>query len=82
MRARAQFTKAFKWIDRDRTGSITREELVQALRELNILDGLLQEEVVENVIDFMDAQVYLALSSPLPIYRVPRDLSPHVDFNA
>ena len=30
------FSSAFKWIDADRTGSITREEFKEALHKLNL----------------------------------------------
>lgn len=44
---------AFKNIDKDRSGSITREELLIDFEEMNIL-GMMQEKVANNLIDFMD----------------------------
>lgn len=44
---------AFKFFDKDRTNSITREELKWGLGELN-LNTMFKDEVVENLLDFID----------------------------
>lgn len=47
------FTNAFKWMDKDRTGSITREEFKQALYELN-LGMAIRDDIINNLCDFID----------------------------
>ena len=46
------FSSAFKWIDADRTGSITREEFKQAMRDFN-LSGV-RENILDTLCDFID----------------------------
>jgi len=48
-----KYQEAFKFMDVDRTGSITRAELRQGLDFLNLL-GNMREEVVETLLDFID----------------------------
>lgn len=47
------FTSAFKWIDADRTGSITRDEFKKALSDLNLAGG--KEAVLDTLCDFIDS---------------------------
>jgi Ca2+-binding EF-hand superfamily protein len=47
------FTSAFKWIDADRTGSITREEFKEALASLNL--NMVRPAVLETLCDFIDS---------------------------
>lgn len=49
------FTNAFKWMDKDRTGSITREEFKQALYELN-LGMAIRDDIINNLCDFIDVR--------------------------
>ena len=44
---------AFKNLDRDRTGTITREELLIGFSEFN-LDELIRKEVMDTILDFID----------------------------
>jgi len=46
------FTKAFKFIDRDRTGTISRDELKLVIEEFHLSN--IRPEVLENLIDFID----------------------------
>lgn len=46
------FTSAFKWIDADRTGSITREEFKHSLGTLNLAG--VREEILDTLCDFID----------------------------
>ena len=47
-----RLTKAFQFVDRDRTGTITREELRLVIGEFNLTN--IRPEVIENLIDFID----------------------------
>lgn len=47
-----KLSSAFKFIDRDRTGTITRDELKQALADLNLTQ--IRPDVIETLIDFID----------------------------
>merc|ERR1712216_933566 len=49
---RHSFSTAFKWIDADRTGSITREEFKQAMKDFN-LSGV-KENLLDTLCDFID----------------------------
>jgi len=46
------FSSAFKWIDADRTGSITREEFKEALKQLNLAG--VREPILDTLCDFID----------------------------
>jgi len=48
------FGKAFKFIDKDRTGNITREELELAMYELQLTSGI-ASDVVSTLIDLIDS---------------------------
>ena len=48
-----KFQKAFKFIDRDRTGTISREELKTCFDEMN-LTQMIKPPVIETLIDFID----------------------------
>ena len=47
------FSSAFKWIDADRTGSINRQEVKDAMVSLNLET---REVVMDNLYDFMDVE--------------------------
>jgi len=49
----SKFQDAFKFIDKDRSGTITREELMLNLDELQ-LGTMIKQEVKENLVDFID----------------------------
>jgi len=49
----SKFQDAFKFIDKDSSGAITREELLLNLDELQ-LGTMIRQEVKENLIDFID----------------------------
>ena len=49
----SKIAEAFKFIDKDRTNSITRDELKLGLQELQLI-GTIRPEVVDNLIDFID----------------------------
>ena len=46
------FSSAFKWIDADRTGSITRDEFKEALKQLNLAG--VRENILDTLCDFID----------------------------
>ena len=46
------FSSAFKWIDADRTGSITRDEFKEALKQLNLAG--VREPILDTLCDFID----------------------------
>jgi len=52
LRKFGKYTDAFKYVDRDRTGSITRDELNLCIQEFNLVQ--LKPVVIENLIDFID----------------------------
>ena len=47
------FNKAFKGLDKDRTGNITRAELETALVEMQLTNGI-RPEVVSSLVDLID----------------------------
>ena len=49
---RHSFSSAFKWIDADRTGSITRDEFKEALKQLNLAG--IRENILDTLCDFID----------------------------
>jgi len=49
----SKFQEAFKFIDKDRSGTITREELMLNIDELQ-LGTMIKQEVKENLVDFID----------------------------
>jgi len=48
------FTNAFKAMDKDRSGSITREEFKQCLFDFN-LGMAIRDDIIDNLCDFIDA---------------------------
>lgn len=52
LRKYSSYTNVFKYLDKDRTGSITRAELKQALTDLNL--NQINGTILDNLIDFIN----------------------------